>query len=226
MNCRIIASGSKGNAILYEYVLVDCGVPYSKLKPYAERIKLVLLTHEHKDHFNLRTLKELSKHAKIVCSHNMKRFLDGIEHIALDTNKWYSFGSVKLSPFVLYHDVENVGWRIEINGKKVFHATDTSTLVGLTAKDYDVYGIEANHSLLEIEDQIEKASMKRQYTYKIGAKESHLSIEKAIDFLVENANVKSRIEFLHCSSDFDPIEYKDERIKYENNRFKITRIEI
>ena len=79
---------------------------------------------------------------------------------------------------------------------------------------------------LKLKIKFEKASIKRQYTYKIGAKESHLSIEKAIEFLVENANVKSRIEFLHCSSDFDPIEYKDERIKYENNRFKITRIEI
>lgn len=199
MNCRIIASGSKGNAILYEYVLVDCGVPYSKLKPYAERIKLVLLTHEHKDHFNIKTLKELSKHAKIVCSHNMKRFLDDVPYIVLGTNKWYNLGSVKLSPFILYHDVENVGWRIEINGKKVFHATDTNTLAGIIAKDYDVYGIEHNYDEVSIYDVIDNKIKNHQFAYESGAIESHLSIQQAEAFLKANARKDSKVLKLHQS---------------------------
>ena len=58
---KIIATGSKGNAILYHNcILVDCGVPFTLLKPYYKDIKLVLLTHIHGDHFNIQTIKKLA----------------------------------------------------------------------------------------------------------------------------------------------------------------------
>lgn len=48
MDYEIIASGSSGNALLIEKtILIDCGVPFSKIKPYYENIKVVLLTHAH-----------------------------------------------------------------------------------------------------------------------------------------------------------------------------------
>lgn len=49
---NIISTGSDGNAtILEEFVLIDCGVPYKALEPYVPKLKLVLLTHIHSDHF-------------------------------------------------------------------------------------------------------------------------------------------------------------------------------
>ena len=49
---NIISTGSDGNAtILEDFVLVDCGVPYKALEPYVPKLKLVLLTHIHSDHF-------------------------------------------------------------------------------------------------------------------------------------------------------------------------------
>lgn len=51
MNYEVISTGSKGNALLIgNEILIDCGVSYRKLK--EKPIKLILLTHEHKDHFN------------------------------------------------------------------------------------------------------------------------------------------------------------------------------
>ena len=45
-NYEIIASGSTGNAIiLRDYILLDCGVPYSKIKDRVRELKLVFISH-------------------------------------------------------------------------------------------------------------------------------------------------------------------------------------
>ena len=47
----VISSGSLGNAILIQKnILIDFGVPYKKIEPYMNDIKLVLATHIHSDH--------------------------------------------------------------------------------------------------------------------------------------------------------------------------------
>ena len=43
---NIISSNSKGNAIIFnDYLLMDCGVNFTKLKPYLDKIKVICLTH-------------------------------------------------------------------------------------------------------------------------------------------------------------------------------------
>lgn len=199
---KIIASGSNGNAILYDYVLVDCGIPFTKLKPYVNQIKLVLLTHEHKDHFNLKSIKELSKTAKIICCEWLSDKLGDIPHTVLETNIWYSLGSVKLASFILYHDVENCGWRIDFGNHKVFHATDTKTLDGISAKNYDVYGIEFNYDEVTIYDVIDDKIKNNEFAYELGSIESHLSFQQAESFLNENAREDSKILKLHMSDKY------------------------
>ena len=54
----------------------------------------------------------------------------------------------------LIHDVPNCGWHIDDYSSEMFYATDTSTLDHITAKDYDLYLIEANHTRSEIEARI------------------------------------------------------------------------
>ena len=44
MRYDIIGSSSKGNAIVVEDILLlDCGVSFSKLKPYLKKIKLIFI---------------------------------------------------------------------------------------------------------------------------------------------------------------------------------------
>ena len=48
MTYNIISSGSTGNAtIVFDHILIDCGVPFTRISPYAKEIQLVLLTHGH-----------------------------------------------------------------------------------------------------------------------------------------------------------------------------------
>lgn len=48
MNYEIIQTGSSGNAVVIgNEILIDCGVAFKKIEPYAKRLNLVLLTHVH-----------------------------------------------------------------------------------------------------------------------------------------------------------------------------------
>jgi hypothetical protein len=48
MNYEVVATGSKGNAVLInDEILIDIGVPHKKIFPYFKKLKLVLLTHIH-----------------------------------------------------------------------------------------------------------------------------------------------------------------------------------
>ena len=62
MKYRIINSGSDGNAIiLNDEILLDCGVSFKQLEPYYKKLKLVCITHVHKDHCLPSTIKRLAK---------------------------------------------------------------------------------------------------------------------------------------------------------------------
>ena len=51
----------------------------------------------------------------------------------------YDYRLFKISPIKLYHDVPQCGYRVFFEDYKVFYATDTRTLEGISAKDYDLY---------------------------------------------------------------------------------------
>lgn len=61
MKYEIINSGSDGNAIvLNDEILLDCGVSYKKIEPYVKKLKLVCISHEHRDHLMTSTIKRLT----------------------------------------------------------------------------------------------------------------------------------------------------------------------
>ena len=61
MEYKIIKTGSAGNALLLDgRILIDCGVLFKDIEPYADGIEVVALTHEHGDHFNKATIKRLA----------------------------------------------------------------------------------------------------------------------------------------------------------------------
>lgn len=210
MKYRVISTGSKGNAVLYsDHYLVDCGVNYAKLKGFD--IRLVMLTHIHQDHFNKRSLQALqdsNPRIRFVCCEWLKSPLEdlGIKNIdVLEIGKWYDFGPIQICPIRLYHDVPNCGYRMIIFGEKVLHATDTKTLEGVIAKDYDLYAIEHNYDEDTIEQVIKEKINRGEYSYEKGAINSHLSFQKAKEFFEKNRKVNSKILKLHMSSRYEEV---------------------
>ena len=203
---KVIASSSKGNAILYNsIVLVDIGVPYKKIKEYANKIKVVFLTHKHSDHLKIRTLKALCRnHPKIhvACGEWMVEHLKGIANPVdvLEIGKWYDYGLFNVSIGKLYHDVPNAFFRFDFNGYKVFHATDTAHLKGITAKDYDLYALEHNYCEEKAQQIIEESAKNGIYTHVAYSINSHLSVQQAHEWLLNNMNKNSEVVRLHEST--------------------------
>lgn len=208
MNCNVIATGSTGNAVVLEgMVLIDCGIPWKTLEPYAKDLRLVLLTHEHGDHFKPATLRNLAQVRPTLrfgcCEWLVQKLLDaGVPPSNIDVytlGQSYDYGSaVVLTPFPLFHDVENCGYKLTIGDEEALYATDTGSMEGVEAKDYDLYMIEANHQEDEIQERIQRKLEAGEFVYEYRAAAGHLSREKADAWLAENATPgKSMVVYLH-----------------------------
>ena len=204
---KVISTGSQGNAVLYNnQILVDCGVPFALIKPYLYNIQLILLTHSHKDHININTLKRIAferPSVRIGVGKWMSKLVEGIRNVDYyNIGSLYNYGSFLISPVKLYHDVPNCGYRIYIcNGKggeyKIFHATDTAHLNGISAKEYDLYAIEHSYDEDTVQDTIKDKQARGEYAYEVGAINSHLSEQQARAFIFDNQGSNSAVLRLH-----------------------------
>lgn len=210
MNYNIISTGSKGNAVIFDdIVLIDCGVPFKRLKPFYKDLKAVCLTHIHKDHFNTTTISRLAKERPtlrfICCEHLLNNLLKcGVKKRNIDVleiGKMYDYKEFKLSPIKLYHDVSNVGYRLVLHDHKILYATDTQHLNGISAKNYDYYFIEANYEEQEINQKIAEKEQAGQFIYEKRVVKTHLSKEQTDEFLLENMGENSRYVYLHQHED-------------------------
>ena len=205
---KVISSGSEGNAVIYNNaIMVDCGVSLKALSEVKRSLKIVLLTHKHSDHLKIRTLQRLQAERpilRVACGDFLLEELPCIKNIdILQVGKIYDYGAFKVSPVKLYHDVPNFGWRIFLpNGQKIFHATDTVHLEGITAKGYDLYAIEHNYCEEYIQQAIEEARANGEYTHAYGNINTHLSIQQARAFIEANRKESSEVLELHKSRSF------------------------
>lgn len=210
MTYNIIATGSSGNAVVIDgCILIDCGVPFNDLLPVVADIRLVLLTHVHKDHFKPGTAARIHRCRPSVrfgcCEWMVKPLVDaGISKRMIDV---YDFGFLydyhqndgyTIMPERLTHNVPNCGYHISgPDGTVLFYATDTGTLDGIVAKDYDLYLIEANHTRADLEARVAAKHAAGTYAYELEAAQNHLSREQAEDWIYQNIGPRSRYVFLH-----------------------------
>ena len=206
MTFNIIKTGSKGNAvILGGIILIDCGVPYKDLANAIEDVNIVLLTHIHGDHFKKSTIRRLARGRptlRFACCEWLVKPLLEAEVIAenidvLEIGKKYDYGLFQISPVLLYHNVPNCGYRVFFNSEKVFYATDTTTLKGIEARDYDLYLVEANYDEEEIAERIAKKEADGIYPYEYEVLKNHLSKKDCNDFVYSNMGPHSKFVYLH-----------------------------
>lgn len=206
MTYNIIATGSKGNAvILNDRILIDCGVPYKAIEPYIKNLQIVLLTHIHCDHFKISTIRRLSAERPTLrfgCGKWLvKNLIDcGIQKWRIDIyieNTLNNYKCFALEMVPLHHNVSNCGYKIFMNNEKIFYATDTNDLNGITAPNYDLYMIEANYEDEEIRERIKNKELNGEYAYEYQVLKNHLSKSKCDDFIVKNAGINSQFVYLH-----------------------------
>ena len=204
---QIISTGSIGNAVvLNNNILIDCGVPYKKIEPYVKDIRLVLLTHEHGDHFNTKTILKIHKERPTVrfgCGRWLlpKLIELGVSPLSIDiydAGKSYGYKYFSITPFELVHNVRNMGYKIHLpEGKKVLYATDTGSMIGIEAKGYDLYFVEANYEDEEIKQRIAEKKKAGLYSYEEHAIHNHLSRARCDDWLYANMGNHSEYIYMH-----------------------------
>ena len=208
---NIISTGSKGNAVVFEdKVMIDCGVTFKALEPFYKNLKLILLTHNHSDHFKKRTIHKLAIERPTLrfacCRWLVPALVDcGVDKSnidVLDFDVMYGYGICNVIPFYLTHNVPNCGYKVHFgNAGKLVYATDCNNLNGVSAKGYDLYMIEANHEEAVIQEKIKQKKADGMYAYEQQAARNHLSKEKADNWLYQNMKSSSIYIYMHCHQD-------------------------
>ena len=206
MNYKIISSCSTGNAtIIRDIILIDCGVTFKKLEKYYKQLKIVLLTHIHSDHFKNETIRKIAQERPTLrfacCEWLLQPLLEcgvlrkNIDVLQIGTR--YDYKLFKIVPIKLYHDVPQCGYRVLFDDYKVIYMTDTRTVEGIVAKNYDLYLVEGNYEEEELEQRIKQKQEEGLYYYESRVRNTHLSKGQATDFLLNNMGENSKYVFMH-----------------------------
>lgn len=211
MKYEIIGSSSKGNCIIVEdFLMLDCGVSYKSIKDKLSKIKLIFISHVHQDHLLPITIK------KIAYNYPTIKFLTGSEFVVrklkecgvqsknifyVSPKNWWDLGLVKVKLEELYHDTTNYALKWQLNSKKGLYVVDTNRIDHINAKNYDLYLIESNYKEDILQKHIDDVSRETigDLVYLTRVPETHLSYEKANDFLINNMGENSQFEYLHQS---------------------------
>lgn len=207
---EILRTGSSGNCVyLGNGILLDCGVPFKEVEPYLNQIKLVFISHEHKDHMNLITILKLHKlrpTIRFAVGFWLKEKLleVGIPESSIDSleqGKVYDYKLFKVMVDVLFHDVKNFAIRIfdAFTKNRILYAVDTARIDHIKAKNYDLYLIEANYDADLLKRNIWEDLEVGKFSYCLRVKDTHLSIQQAKKFIKASASKDSKCEFLHAS---------------------------
>lgn len=207
MDYTVISTGSKGNCVIIgDKVMVDCGVSWKAIKPYVKDLQLVLLSHAHSDHIKSSTIRKLQEERPTLRFGCGKWLLPSV--LACGVPKWridvyipntktrYT-DDLQLIMIPLKHNVSNCGYKLFLNGEKIFYATDCNNLDGIDATNYDLYMIEANYEDEEIQQRIAEKEANGEYAYEYQVLHNHLSKQKADDFIIRNQGANSRFVYLH-----------------------------
>ena len=221
MKYNIISSSSKGNCIIIEnFLALDIGISYIKIKPYLKNIKLIFISHVHLDHLKPTTIKHIAYNyptikyitsSKEVVNKLVQSGVNKKNIYILKEGIRYDLGLLKVRTVNLFHDVENYGLKWEINNKKGIYLVDTNQVEHIVAEDYDLYLIENNYNeeLLEqhIQECINNNDSEDKLFYLNRVKLTHLSSSKCNDFLINNMGVNSEYCYIHKSN----FNYKEEK---------------
>jgi phosphoribosyl 1,2-cyclic phosphodiesterase len=201
MNYKILESGSKGNCVIINDVMIDCGVAFSKMKEELYNIKYLLLTHTHSDHLNIKTLQQITANfprIQTIGNYEVHQAFN-VNHIA-NSGFDIDVGDYVFTPFECEHDVLTYGFTWNYEGLEIIYATDTSTLENAPVQQYDYFFIESNHD----EEKLEavKSQWKGTYNPYVSGKR-HLSTQQAKAFYYMNRrNNEAKLIELHKSSRF------------------------
>lgn len=198
---EILSSGSKGNCVIINDVMVDCGIPFTRMKGKLYDIRYLLLTHIHSDHIKpstLQRIKELFPKITVIGNYEIAQNY-GVDLIS---NSNYSLETEHYTflPFECVHNVVTQGFTWSVEDQNIIYATDTSSLKYAPKGLYDYLFLESNHDDKKLREA-RKHSTKGYDPFISGKR--HLSTKDCKTFYYLNRRSKeSELIELHKSERF------------------------
>lgn len=199
---EVLATGSKGNAVRIENIMIDCGIPFKRMKESLYKCDTLLITHSHSDHIKESTLLKIMDEfprIKIYGNYDVAYSYPTVNVIA---EKAFTLrnGTI-VTPFSGVHDVPVTYFVIQMGDTNIFYATDTCEVENLLGIKFDYIFLESNYD--------EHKLMTLGYKYKrknydpTDSSLRHLSTAKCKGFYYMNRKSKDSVLIeLHMSERF------------------------
>lgn len=182
LDYRVIASGSDGNAVRIENIMIDCGIPFKEMKDDLYKVDTLLITHSHGDHIKASTLKSIRKEFP-----RIKVYANADVAYQYDVDVVIGTATLKLTkkriviPFEGKHDVPVTGFVIQLKGLNILYMTDTCRVEMPDDYPLDYVFLESNYDERKLQE-IGKDFKRRNYDPRINSVTRHLSTQKCKEF--------------------------------------------
>lgn len=202
LDYKVIASGSKGNAVRIETIMVDCGVPFGKMEEDLYKVDTLLITHAHSDHIKPRTLERIQKefprikiyaNADVAYQYEVDKVI-GTAPFDLGKRR-------RVIPFDGVHDVPVTYFVIQMKGLNILYATDTCVVSVPEDIPMDWFFLESNYDERKLREEAKKYRHRGYDPAESNLR--HLSTQKCKEFYyVHRRSQDSVLIELHKSSRF------------------------
>lgn len=206
LNYKIIGSGSSGNCVVIENIMVDCGLSYSKIKESLYDVDILLITHKHSDHIKNTTFERIREefpNITVIANYEVAYLYD--VDIICNENVPVEVEDYIILPFRGEHgDVLCYGYTWSFNGLEIIYATDMNNFNLAPDKEYDYLFLESNHDEHKLNAVESRYKGIKNYGYDVYASSMrHCSTQRCKGFYFTHRRSKdSPLIELHISSRF------------------------
>lgn len=206
---NIIGSGSTGNCVIVDNMMIDCGLPFNHVEKFAQSIDYLLITHRHVDHYNpttIRKIKEVNPYVIVISNQDVATQHQGlVDVVATPGKRIVEIPEYVVIPYNAPHSVPVLTYTWYNNqAQHIIYATDVRQLEGFVPDDarYDVFLLEANHDAEVLQKVCNESSQAFGYNVQ-QASGRHLSTQDAKSFYYQHRVSRHSVWYrLHKSSRF------------------------
>jgi phosphoribosyl 1,2-cyclic phosphodiesterase len=187
MRITILASGSKGNATLFETpttrLLVDAGVGVRALQTLVPRVDVLLITHAHSDHVGYYERIARKLRSRVLMTEATRRAVEPVREVeTCDNRGTFAVRDLSVTLVPLPHDAAQVGVVVSDGPHRAALLTDLGEVPpGLVDQlaGCEALLVEANHDLTMLDQGPYRDSLKKR----IRGPGGHLSNKQTRDLL-------------------------------------------
>lgn len=202
LDYHVIATGSRGNAVRIGHIMIDCGIPFSRMKEDLYLCDTLLITHTHSDHINKKTLlRIMEEFPRISIYGNYDvAYQYHVNHI-VGSKAFELKDGTRVTPIEGVHNVPVTYYVIQKDDVNILYATDTCKVENPLGIKFDYFFLESNYDEQKL--RLSANRYKRKGYDPTESSLRHLSTKQCKTFyFINRRNKDSKLIELHMSERF------------------------